>query len=189
MKKIQPKFILVLSAIAIAAIFRLVPHWPNFTPMATIALMGGALVANRFLGFAIPLIALFLSDILTVTLINFRWTSLEEYFSSPATALLYLSFIGMTAIGFWMRNRQNWSNLAGASLASAILFFLVSNFGAWMYNPLPKTFSGLLTTYELGIPFFSFNLLGNLLYTFLFFGIFYYITSANPKLAKEKVRS
>ena len=76
MKNSQPKFILVISAIAVAALFRLIPHWPNFTPMATIALMGGALVANRFLGFIIPLIALLISDVLTVTLINYRWISL-----------------------------------------------------------------------------------------------------------------
>ena len=97
MKNSQPKFILVISAIAVVALFRLIPHWPNFTPMATIALMGGALVANRFLGFIIPLIALLISDVLTVTLINYRWISLEDYFTSPSTLILYSSFIAITA--------------------------------------------------------------------------------------------
>jgi hypothetical protein len=98
MKNSQPKFILVITAIAIAALFRLIPHWPNFTPMATIALMGGALVANRLLGFIIPLIALFISDVLTVTLINSRWISLEDYFTSPFinfTSFLYI-YISVT---------------------------------------------------------------------------------------------
>ncbi|MFM2285963.1 MAG: hypothetical protein RLZZ543_1460 [Bacteroidota bacterium] len=189
MKNIQPKLVLVLTAIAVAAVFRLLPHWPNFTPMAAIALMGGALLSNRILGFIVPLLALLVSDVLTVTLINYRWISLSDYFSSSSTALLYLSFVAMTAIGYWMRNRQSWSNLAGASLLSAIVFFLISNFGDWTINTLPKTASGLLATYELGIPFFGYNLMGNLFYTFLFFGIFYYAVNKNPKLAEQRVRS
>ena len=188
MKNNQTKFILVISAIAVAALFRLIPHWPNFTPMATIALMGGALVANRFLGFIIPLIAFLISDVLTITLINYRWISLEDYFTSPSTLLLYSSFIAITALGLLLRNRQSWSNLATASLASALIFFIISNFGDWLGNTLPKTFAGLLATYELGIPFFSYNLLGNLFYTFLFFGIFHFIYSKNPQLVKETVR-
>ena len=188
MKNIQPKLILVISAVAVAALFRLIPHWPNFTPMASIALMGGALVANRFLGFIIPLIAFFISDILTISLINYQWITVEEYFNSPSTLLLYLSFIAITAIGFLLRNRQSWTNLASASLASALVFFFLSNFAVWLSNSLPKTFSGLLATYELGIPFFSYNLLGNVFYTFLFFGIFHFVLSKNPKLAKETVR-
>ena len=78
MKNNQTKFILVISAIAVAALFRLIPHWPNFTPMATIALMGGALLANRFMGFIIPLIALLISDVLTITLINYQWITVED---------------------------------------------------------------------------------------------------------------
>lgn len=188
MKNNQTKFILVISAIAVAALFRLIPHWPNFTPMATIALMGGALVANRFMGFIIPLIALLISDVLTITFINYRWISLEDYFTSSSTLLLYFSFVAITALGLLLRNRQSWSNLATASLASALVFFLISNFGDWLGNSLPKTFAGLLATYELGIPFFSYNLLGNLFYTFLFFGIFHFIYSKNPQLTKETVR-
>ncbi len=188
MKILQPKLIIVLSAIAVAAVFRLIPHWPNFTPMAAIALMGGALISNRLMGFIIPLIALFISDILTITFINYRWISLGEFFTSPSTALIYLSFILMTFIGFGMRNRQSWGNLAGASLLSAIVFFVISNFGDWMINTLPKTGAGLLATYELGIPFFGYNLLGNLFYSFLFFGLFHYFTTSNQRLAKQRVR-
>jgi len=188
MKKLQPRFLLVLSAIFIASFFRLLPHWPNFTPMAAIALMGGALISNRLVGVIIPLIAMLISDILTITFINYRWITFEDYFSSPSTALLYLSFILITFMGYWLRERQSWSNLALTSLLSACVFFLITNFGDWLINPLPKTAAGLLATYELGIPFFGYNLLGNLFYTFLFFGVFYYLNTSNQKLAKERVR-
>jgi hypothetical protein len=66
MKNIQPKFIVVLTAIVVASVFRLLPHWPNFTPIATIALLGGSMISNRFLSFAVPVIAMVISDFLTI---------------------------------------------------------------------------------------------------------------------------
>lgn len=188
MKNIQPKLVLVISAIAVAAIFRLLPHWPNFTPVATIALMGGALIASRAVSIIIPLVAMFISDILTIQLINHRFITLSEYFSSEGTALIYLSIIAMTAIGFFLKKRRSIAALTMASTASAIVFFLLTNFGAWLTNILPKTGAGLLATYEMGIPFFANNLAGNLFFTFVFFGILSYMTQSNSKLVEERIK-
>jgi hypothetical protein len=206
MKKNQPKIILVLSAIMVAAIFRLIPHWPNFTPMAAIALAGGALVTNRFLGFVLPLAAMFISDLLTVVLINYQWTTPAEYFTSPETGLVYLSIVAMTALGAWFGSR-NYSksttensgkfferkfstDLLNVSFLSALVFFLISNFGTWIsaHSLMPKTFAGLLATYELGIPFFGYNLLGNVFYSFLMFGFFHAVTDFKTSLKRETIQ-
>lgn len=205
MKKNQPKVILVLSAIMVAAIFRLIPHWPNFTPMAAIALAGGALVTNRFLGFALPLVAMFFSDLLTVMFINYQWTTPAEYFTSPETGLVYLSVVAMTAIGVWFGNR-NYSkttsensgkffekkystDLLNVSFLSALVFFLISNFGTWISASglLPKTFAGLIGTYELGIPFFGYNLIGNIFYSFLMFGFFHAVSDLKLSAKRETI--
>lgn len=56
--------LLVLAAmIAFAALTRLIPHPPNFTPVGVMALFGGACLAGRRLAFVLPLAALFLSDL------------------------------------------------------------------------------------------------------------------------------
>lgn len=187
MKNIQPKIILVISAIAVAAVFRLLPHWPNFTPVATIALMGGALVSARALSFLLPLAAMFISDILTIVFINGRYITVGEYFSSEGTALIYLSIVAMTAIGFFLKSRRSIPALAMASTASAVVFFLMSNFGAWLTNTLPKTGAGLMATYEMGIPFFANNLAGNLFFTFVFFGILSWAGQSSGKLQEKRV--
>jgi hypothetical protein len=188
MKNIQPKFVLVISAIALAAIFRLLPHWPNFTPVATIALMGGALISSRAISFIVPLIAMFISDVLTIQLINYRYITVSEYFSSEGTALIYVSILAITGIGFFLKKRRSIAALTIASTLSALVFFLLSNFGSWMTNSLPKTGAGLLATYEMGIPFFANNLAGNLFFTFVFFGALSFASQSNSKLLEERVK-
>ena len=46
-----------------AALARLVPHPPNVTPIAAMALFGGACFANRKMAYLLPLAAMLLSDL------------------------------------------------------------------------------------------------------------------------------
>ncbi len=62
-KAITPKVLVVTLIIVFAAGMRLIPHYPNFTPIAAIALFGGAHLGKRWLAFAVPLAALLISDI------------------------------------------------------------------------------------------------------------------------------
>lgn len=180
MKTIQPKLILVISAILIATVFRMLPHWYGFTPLTAIALMGGALVADKRLAFAIPVLAMFVSDLVTVTFLNSYWTTPAEYFLSSSTAFLYIAVLAMTAIGFWLRKRMSTGKLAIAAGSGSIVFFLLSNFGVWMINELPKSFGGLMGTYALGLPFLTYELAGSLFYSFVFFGAFRLVCSSWP---------
>ncbi len=191
-----PKFFLVVAAISVACIFRLLPHYPNFTPIATIALMGGAFINSRFWRFAVPLLAMLVSDYITVTTINAQWISPAEYFTSPETFLVYISVALMTMVGTWYGNKKqsllsgNQSGrLAFASFGSALLFFLVTNFGTWVSgHGLEMTFNGLLGTYALGIPFFGYNIAGNLVFSFLFFGVLELGMLRWPALARQIVK-
>src|SRR5207253_7052667 len=58
------RLIALVSAIAIAAVLRLVPHPSNFTPIGAMALFSGAYLGRRGLAFVAPLGALLLSDAL-----------------------------------------------------------------------------------------------------------------------------
>ncbi len=199
MKNVKPNILLVAGAILAAALFRLVPHWPNFTPMGAIALMGGALITNRFAGAIIPMLAMLISDYLTVVLINFAWTTPAEYFTSPQTAFVYLGILSNVLIGFVLgqvsvrkdgisiTSSKFSASLLGASLVSAILFFLISNFGTWASGLTPGNPS-LLAVYALGIPFFGYSLMANVFYSFLFFGLFQVICERYPALREVTVR-
>ena len=53
--KITPRITFILSVIIFGAIMRLIPHWPNFTPIAAMALFGGAYFNKKHLAFLVPL--------------------------------------------------------------------------------------------------------------------------------------
>lgn len=148
-------FISPLLIILVAVLMRLVPHLPNFTPIAAMALFGGVYLNKKY-AFAIPLAAMFLSDIF----LGFH----------PAMPYVYGSFILTGAIGLWLKNHKSAKNIICASLISSILFFLITNFGVWAGGWYPKTLNGLLESYIMGIPFFKNTVFGDLIYAGLFFG-------------------
>ena len=185
MKQAQPRLILVFSAIMLASVLRVLPHWPNFTPMAAMALMGGTFIRDRRIAFFTPLVALFISDILTIQFINHQWTSVNDFFLSPATWLLYMTYILMTIIGLRLQKNPSAFNISLSALSCSLLFFIASNFGVWLVNELPKNLTGLAETYMLGIPFFGYDLAGSLFYSFIFFGAFKVVCERWPSLNRK----
>src|SRR5262245_56428806 len=59
----RTRFFVVTGVILAAALARLVPHPPNFAPIGAMALLAGACFADRRLASAVPLAAMFLSDL------------------------------------------------------------------------------------------------------------------------------
>jgi hypothetical protein len=43
----KPRFLLLTGMILAAALSRLIPHPPNFSPVAALALFGGAAIASK----------------------------------------------------------------------------------------------------------------------------------------------
>jgi len=153
--------LLTLSTIIfVLAIFRLLPHWPNVSPVAAMALFGGAYFADKRLAFIVPFIALFLSDLI-IGLHN-------------SMIFVYAGFGLTVMVGFWLKNRISITTTAFAVLASSVLFFLLTNFGAWMTSGIYiKSAEGLMQAYVAGIPFFQNSLLGNGVYAGVIFGGYY----------------
>jgi len=180
--KFNPRLSYIIITIFVAAMFRLIPHWPNFTPVAAIALFGGAYLGRKWLAFLIPFAALFFSDLI----IGF-------YSYMPA---IYIAFGLTVIIGMLMARNIKITTVIGASLGSSILFFLVTNFAAWLGNPLyAQSFAGLMQSYVAGLAFFndggygiSFflnELVGTLFYSGLLFGSFYLVQQRFPALSRS----
>jgi hypothetical protein len=87
------------------------------------------------------------------------------------TPVVYGSFALIVCLGFWVRRRRSVGRIAGAAMMSALLFFVVTNFGVWAMGQLyPATPGGLVDCYVAAIPFFQNTLLSNLFYSPLLFG-------------------
>ena len=153
----KPRFLFLAGMILLAAASRLIPHPPNFSPIAALALFGGAQFADKRLAFLVPLAAMFLSDLV-----------LGLHSLIP---VIYGSFALIVCLGFWLRRRQNVWAIGGAAIVGALLFFVLTNFGVWAMGQMyPKTPAGLLDCYVAAIPFFQNTLLSNLFYSALLFG-------------------
>ena len=156
---LKPRLIVLISVILLAALTRLLPHPPNFTSVAAVALFGGAYFSDKRLAFVVPLAALFISD-LVIGFYSGMWAT-------------YLAFALIVCMGLWLQSRRNVYAITGGAVASAVLFFAVSNFGVWVSTDMyPHTAQGLIACYIAAIPFFANTLLGDLFYTALLFGGF-----------------
>ena len=147
-KKFSNREIVILLFIIFAAIIRLIPHPPNFAPITAMALFGGLNFQNKKLAYAIPILAMIISDLF----LGFYSISI----------FVYLSFIAITYIGTTIKN-INISNI----FLSSLLFFIITNLGVWILG-YPMTIEGLLTCFTLALPFFGYALAGDLFFSLLF---------------------
>jgi len=158
-----------------AAFSRLLPHPVNVAPFAAMALAGGVYLDKRF-ALTIPIAALLITD----WFIGFY----------PILLFVYGSFIAIGFIGLWLKSHKKPLPVIGATLASSVFFFVVTNFGVWIIGPelYPRTMSGLVECYVAAIPFFRNTVVGDLVYTGALFGIFELVSYfvKNPAKAQQQ---
>jgi hypothetical protein len=162
----RSRSVLVLVMILLATASRLIPHPPNFTPIGALALIAGACSPSRLGAFAVPLSALLVSDVALAALsgdISAGFHRLMPF--------VYGSFALIVLLGLWLRSRRAAASIAGATLAGSVLFFLVTNFGVWLFSSrYAKSAEGLLACYAAAIPFFRNTVLGDACYAAALFG-------------------
>lgn len=165
------KSIFISAAILLAALSRLIPHVPNFTPLAAMALFGGALLNDKKVAFIIPIAAMIISD----AIIGFH----QHMWG------VYISFILILIMGLKLGNNIKTGPIIGYSLLGSLIFFITTNFAVWLPgNFYPLSLSGLIECYVAAIPFFGNSLLGDLFYNTVLFGGFFLAKQAIPSLVK-----
>ena len=172
---LKPRFLALVALILAAAATRLLPHPPNMTSVTAVALFGGAYFADKRLAFLVPLTALVLSDLV----LGF-YAHME---------IVYLAFLLVVCIGLWLQKHRNVLTIAGATVASSIVFFLVTNFVGFHIDGglYPVTFNGMVESYAAGLPFLRNTIVGDLLYTALLFGGFALLENRFAALKEQPV--
>jgi len=166
------RFGVIALMILLAAMSRLLPHPPNFSPIGGMALFGAAYFAQRYLAFAIPIIAMWISDLVLNNVVygqyfdGFVWFYAGSLFTYGAFALIAL-------LGIFALKKVRVPALIASALGASAIFFIVSNFGVWFSGTMyPKDLSGLIACYAAGLPFFQNTILGDLCYSAVLFGSF-----------------
>tara|TARA_R110002050_G_scaffold297339_2_gene458613 strand:- start:18424 stop:19086 length:663 start_codon:yes stop_codon:yes gene_type:complete len=170
LSKISPKISIIFFAVFAVAMTRIIPHWPNVTAVAAIAIFGGATLRNSLAAVLIPLSAIFFSDIIINNVFYAEYYD-EFVFFGASSGWIYAAFILMTVLAHVTIRSFKALPIIGTTALATILFYVLTNFGAWLYSPLySQDLSGLMLSFEAGLPFVLNSLLSNL----FFVGVFFY---------------
>jgi hypothetical protein len=162
--RLKPMTLALAGVAVLAAGLSLLP--PASRPWNFSAIGALALFAAARLGFwpaiGLSALALFIKDV-----------GVYLNFGMEPQPLSWLCFAGYVALGWLFLRRTESPVLIGASaLCGGAVFFLTSNFVAWLQQAYPYGYSlaGLLDCYAAGIPFHRGTLAGDLIFTTLLFG-------------------
>lgn len=184
-EKLNFRFGIVALIIVVAALTRLLPHPPNFTPIGAMALFGAAYFMKRAWAIVIPIAALWVSD---MVLNNVVYAAYYDSFVWAHSAFWWncLAFGLIVGVGSILLKKVNMTRVIGASLTASVIFFLLSNLGVWASGLSPATcppsVAGLFTCYEWALPFFGNQLMGDLIYSGVLFGAFEWAKANKPNL-------
>jgi hypothetical protein len=160
-------YVFVIFAVAMRMPF--MPHPWGFAPVAASLLYFGARGSRRQLW--VPFALLAASDVVLTKFVyaySFSWDQFVTWAWYAAILWLGTGLRGSASL----RAVSDWFRVGGAAIGSSVSFFAVSNFAVWAcWNIYPKTFSGLMTCYAAGLPFFRRGLAGDLVFTALMFGV------------------
>jgi hypothetical protein len=149
-----------MSAYAAAAILivgflsRVIPHVWDFTPVLALSLFSGAYLPGKQ-KFLVPLAMMLLTDLV-----------LGFY---PSFLVTWVGVAAAVCVGLLLRRSAAWARLSACSVAAAVVFYVISNFGVWLTD-YPKTWAGLADCYILALPFFRNSLLSTLAYSYVLIG-------------------
>lgn len=141
----------------------------NFAPMTAIVLCGAVHFPRR-VALAVPLLALFVSDLILNAKYGVSLLSIEML-----TRYVALGLVGVLA---WsLRENPRFGRTLLASLAGSVIFFLLTNTAAWLTDPIyAKTGAGWVQALTVGHPgflpttlqFFRNSLVSDFLFTTVF---------------------
>ena len=174
MKKIiNPRTAILTTIIILAATWRVLissgdSELANFTPVGAIALFAGCYFANKTKAYLVPLLALFISDVL----LNYFFYYNEIKIFHDDFFWTYLSFAIIVAAGSLIK-KVSINSVTMASISAALIHWVISDFGVWVQGLLyPKTFEGLVQCYIAAIPFLRSMLVSNIIFAVIMFGLF-----------------
>ncbi|MFL6519268.1 MAG: DUF6580 family putative transport protein [Chthoniobacterales bacterium] len=176
-----PAFLLIVAAVAYRIVTGLAitsgTTWlSNFAPLAAIALCAGAYFPAKY-RFSVPMIALFVSDIVLNTFYGFSLLS-------PFVLSHYVAFALVGTLGLLLRNRASFKTMLPASIAASLLFYVVTGTVSWLFDPgYPKNVAGLFQSLTVGVAaysatpswmFFRNSVVSDLIFTGLFILCFHW---------------
>ena len=179
---ILPLLLMILSL----AIYRVLPLFAQgFMPMLSISIFAGAVIPNKKLAVALPLLSMLLSDFIFQFLFSKGMTNIAGFYQGQL--LNYILFALLVIFGFAMK-KVNIKSVLLFSISGSLLYFTASNFVVWAMHTgfsRPMTFEGLTMCYADAFAFyrdyglvkgFAANfVLGDLIWSYVIFSAYFFV--------------
>ena len=163
------QWLIVASLVLLNVLARLLPHPPQFTPLAATALIAGAIFSDRRWALLVPLLSMLISDSLIGT---YDWPVMLTVYGCLCVPLL---------LGKHLRQRTSVWRIGGAAVLSSLVFFVVTNFAVWAcLSWYSHTADGLATCFVNALPFFRNTLFGDVCWSFGLFAAYQAIIASAP---------
>ena len=135
----------------------------NFSSVVALSLLCGSVTRHR-VAFLLPLAVRVLTDALL------HLTTGHGFF--PSWPFDYSAYVLIFLVGRQV-SPSRYSAVLGGSIASIVIYFLLSNFGVWLIWPdtYPRTAAGLMDCFVKAVPFARGTILGNLIAAPVFFAM------------------
>ena len=175
----------------VAALARLLPHIPNFTPVESLTLFSTAYILRKRWAFILSVILLYISDFIINNTIarsffpdheGLVWFSQYMIFTVVSMALIVL-------VSSKLLRKVHVGNVILSVFVASVIFFIVTNFGSWVGEKsiYTRDLSGLMTSFAAGLPFFRSSLISSLLFSTILFGgfeMYQYFASRQKRIAE-----
>jgi len=165
---------IVAALVGLNVAARLLPHAPDFTPVAASALFAANVLRVRALSVVVPLVGMILAD---------TWLG----FYDPRIMAAVYGMLALPACAAWLSSRlRRPVMIVPVLLSSSLSFFLVTNFAVWAFSPMyTANAGGLLKCYIAALPFLQNTLCGDLFWGIVLFGGYW--LAQNVRAAKHDV--
>ncbi len=168
-------FLLAIGIFRLANSCGLLSTFLNLTPLGAMALFGGCYYQDKWKAYFMPLLTLWLTDIVINRFIIFN----EWVFFYDGFAWVYGSFALMVLIGQYIK-KVSIKSIFLSSVAAAMIHWLVSDMGVWIGGGIDITtgyrftrdWHGLMMCYYLALPYLQKVLVSNLVFGTILFGSF-----------------
>lgn len=179
MKKLNHNYIIAILIILISAVLRVIMYPNNFSSIIAMALFAGAIFTNKKYAYAMPILAMFISDVL------FEVSGKAQGFWGWGQLVNYGILVLITVFAFSLK-KINVISVAGYSISASLFFFVLSNLSFFLidnqiYHLYSQNLKGFVQCYIAALPFLKNSLIADLFYSILLFGSYYFITSSSFK--------
>ncbi len=151
------QIIIAVLLVALIVGARLIPHAPNFAPVAAAALFAGVYLRKSW-AILLPISGLMISDMF---LTNYGMTM---------RLAVYGSFMLVGLIGWMIAKKPKFARILAGTLAGSVAFYLITNLVIFYPEMYVQNFAGQMQSYVNALPFFRWTLAGDLFYSGVLFG-------------------